>query len=110
MSLFDFLGQESLTELRLVRARGSFDLSLSRTFDEAADFRAYGRRFVTDTLVTASPRTLGDREARALVEARGLTAYLQKIESSMIAGRHEMTVLRFHRALDVRSALFVHSS
>jgi glutamate dehydrogenase/leucine dehydrogenase len=112
MSLFSFLAEDSLTELRLIRDRalGRFDLFLARTFDDTLDFRGYADRFVSDSVPCGSPCAIGDREARARIQAAGLESYVAKIESRMTAGRHEMMVLRLHRGLSMRTALFIHSS
>jgi len=89
---------------------GSTRLLLGREYDDATDFSRYAMRFAVDQVPCTEPQLLCDGEARDLLRRADAGEALDRIETLVRAGRHEMVVLRIHARLGIRTANHVHSS
>jgi leucine dehydrogenase len=104
------LAEIDFTSLQVVRARGESSIRLSRDWDEDLDWSTYAASFGLDQVPCSEPRiATGDRARKLLVEA-GAESGLDRIESLMRAGGHEMISIRVHAGLGMSCINNVHSS
>lgn len=107
MTAIEALASHGLTELVVKRVGDGFAATARRTYDEGLDFADFNRTFDTDTIDNRAPVVLDDDATRRL---DGLRATLAHVEALLAAGRHQMVVMKVNAALDITTALFVHSS
>ncbi len=112
MELHQALVALDLTTLALFHDHrsGATRLELRRDWDDGVEFSRYAHDFHWDSVPRGTSPHLGDVDGRAALAREGCGAALQRLETLVREGRHEMIVLKVHRGLGIRACNNVHSS